>query len=149
MANNEIIVKVVELVVIIVSFIVGRYVLPKYKTNIHDAAAEFQVLLNYAESFVAYARQFMNAPGEEKMNNVVEKLKSICDKQGIKVDEVTLRAIAQKAYDAMKAGEKSSKVVIENAVEELKIASTLLALNNKEEKSEVNDTTLSNDEENK
>lgn len=111
---------IIELLVVIVALFVGRYVLPKYKTTIDKAVTEFQVLLNYAESFCAYARQFLDAPGEEKMNTVVDKLKAICVKQGINVDEETLRAIAQKAYDAMKANENAPKVIIENAVAELK-----------------------------
>ena len=120
MENNELITMMIELGVMIVAFVVGRYILPKYKTNIQHAAAEFQVLLSYAESYVAYAKQFLNVSGEEKMNAVVEKLKVICEKQNIQIDEETLRAIGQKAYDAMKAGEASSKVIIETAVEELK-----------------------------
>ena len=111
---------IIELVVVVIAFFVGRYVLPKYKTTIDKAVTEFQLILNYAESFCAYARQFLNAPGEEKMNSVVAKLKIICEQQGISVDEETLRAIAQKAYDAMKANENAPKVIIENAVAELK-----------------------------
>ena len=120
MSNNEIIRMVVELVVVIIGFFVGRYVLPKYKTNIQNAAIQFEVLLSYAESFCAYARQFLDCSGEEKMDSVVEKLKVICMQQGIEVDEETLRAIGQKAYDAMVAGEKSSGTILEGAVEELK-----------------------------
>lgn len=118
--GNEEILKLIEAVIIIVSFLIGRYLLPKVKDDIKDAAAQLQVLLTYAESYVAYARQFLNCSGAEKMDNVVEKLKLICDEYGIIVDEETLRAIGQKAYDAMIRGEKSSKVIIENAVEELK-----------------------------
>lgn len=119
MQNNELLITIIELVVIVVSFLLGKYVFPKHKTTIQNAAAEFQVLLNYAESFVAYAREFIDAPGKEKMNTVVEKLKAICEQQNINVDEETLRAIGQKAYDAMKAGESSSKLIIESAVAEL------------------------------
>ena len=111
---------IIELVAVVIAFFVGRYVLPKYKTTIDKAVTEFQLILNYAESFCAYARQFLNSPGEEKMNSVVAKLKIICEQQGISVDEETLRAIAQKAYDAMKANESAPKVIIENAVAELK-----------------------------
>ena len=115
----EFIKMIVQVVIIVVSFFVGRYILPKVNTS--EFAATFQVILNYAESFVAYARQFVDASGEEKMDTVVEKLKAICKEQGIKVDDETLKAIAQKAYDAMKAGENSSKVVIEGAVDELRM----------------------------
>lgn len=107
-------------VVTIIAFLFGKYVFPKHKTSIQNAVAQFEILLRYAESFCAYARQFLNCSGSEKMDAVVEKLKAICVKEGIDVDEETLRAIGQKAYDAMIAGENSSKVIIETAVEELK-----------------------------
>jgi len=121
--DKELIELIIELVVTIAAFLIGRYVLPKIKTNINiqELSIQFQLLLNYAESFVAYARQFLtDLSGKEKMDAVVEKLKVICEQQGIEVDEDTLRAIGQKAYDAMVAGEKSSKVIMEDAVKELK-----------------------------
>lgn len=124
MDNNELVKLIIELAVVIVAFFVGKYIFPKYKTTIQQHATEFEVLLNYAESFCAYARQFLDSSGEEKMNTVVEKLRNICEQQGIKVDDETLRAIAQKAYDAMVAGENSSKVIIESAVNELKSTAT-------------------------
>ena len=121
MNDSELIMYIIEFVVVICSFLLGKYIFPRYKTTIQDHAAEFVVLLNYAESYVAYAKQFLSDyTGQQKMNSVVEKLRLICDERGIKVDDETLRAIGQKAYDAMKAGEASSKVIIETAVEEIK-----------------------------
>ena len=120
LTENDILKLCFELLITIAAFLVGRYILPKYKVTIQHYATEFAVILSYAESFVAYARQFLtDLSGEEKMNAVIKKLKEICDTRGIVVDEETLRAIAQKAYDAMKAGEQSSKVIIETAVNEL------------------------------
>lgn len=115
---NEIILKAIELAVLIAAFLVGRYLLPKMKINIQNAAIQFEVLFQYAESFCAYARQFLNCPGAEKMNSVVDKLKDVCTKYQIEIDDETLRAIGQKAYDAMVAGEKeaSKEVVTEPAV---------------------------------
>lgn len=122
MIENDILKLGIDLAVTIIAFLVGRYILPKYKSTIQQYAAEFAVILSYAESFVAYARQFLtDYTGEQKMNTVIEELKKICEKQGIDVDEKTLKAIAQKAYDAMKAGENnSSKIIIETAIEGLK-----------------------------
>ena len=121
--DKELIKLIVELVLAIVVFLLGRYVFPKYKIDISAAAAQFNVILNYAESFVAYARQFLNCSGKEKMDDVVKKLKAICDQQGIQLEEETLRAIAQKAYDAMVANENKSKVILETQLlEEVKIA---------------------------
>lgn len=140
MENAELIKMVVELVVCIVAFAVGRYVLPKYKEDIQHAVAQFEVILKYAESFCAYARQFLtDYSGSQKMDAVVEKLKAICAEKGIDVDEETLRAIAQKAYDAMIAGESSSKLIIESAVTELQDAKTY------EEKEEETTTSVEED----
>ena len=122
--NKEVINLIIEIVITIGAFLLGRYVVPKVKANIKNPDTQFQVLLSYAESFCAYARQFLNCSGSEKMDNVVEKLKAICIKYNIEVDDETLRAIGQKAYDAMKAGENSSKVIIESAVQELRTIPT-------------------------
>ncbi len=46
--------------------------------------------------------------GEEKMAAVVEQLKKIADEAGLNVTEDQLKAIAQTAYNAMKAGEKAT-----------------------------------------
>lgn len=122
--DNDLLKIIIELVVIIVAFLMGRYLLPKIKANISDASSEFEILLRYAESFCSYSRQFLDCSGKEKMDSVVEKLKDICNKYGFEVDDETLRAIGQKAYDAMKAGENSSKVIIESAVQELRTIPT-------------------------
>ena len=116
--DREVMKLIIEIVVAIIAFLIGRYVAPKVKDIMQNPDTQFQVLLSYAESFCAYARQFLNCSGPEKMDSVVEKLKDICDKYGIEVDTETLRAIGQKAYDAMKAGEKSSKVITESGANE-------------------------------
>ena len=120
---EDIIIKAIELAIAIVAFLIGRYLLPKIKDNMQNVSFQFGVLLQYAESFCAYARQFLNCSGSEKMDDVVSKLKAVCDKYGIEIDEETLRAIGQKAYDSMIAGEKvAEKVIITEAtpVEETK-----------------------------
>ena len=81
--DKELIVLIVQLVLAIGSFLAGRYLLPKYKTNIGTAVTQFELILKYAESFVAYARQFLNSSGKDKMDDVVKKLQAICDKEGI------------------------------------------------------------------
>lgn len=118
--DGDTVVVLIETIIVVISFLIGRYIIPKYKTNIVNAVTEFEVLLDYAESFCAYARQFLNVSGSEKMNNVVEKLKIVCEKNGIKVDDETLRAIGQKAYDSMIAGENSSKIDFEDFTTTLK-----------------------------
>ena len=59
--------------------------------------------------------------GEEKMAAVVEKLKEIADEAGIDVTEDQLRAIAQSAYNAMKAGEKEAAAAEPQALEAVQV----------------------------
>ena len=135
---------IVELIVAAIAFLVGKYVFPAYKPVIQEHAALFTVLLNYAESFVAYARQFLSElNGEEKMDTVVDKLKDVAKQQSIVVDDETLRAIAQKAYDAMKMNENLSKVIIEAApvVEEVKVSPGVLLKETTESLSTPDDVT--------
>ena len=64
----------------------------------------------WAEKFVVWAKEFMKKQtGEEKMAAVVEKLKEIADEAGLDVTEDQLKAIAQSAYNAMKAREKEAE----------------------------------------
>lgn len=126
MQSNETAVMLIELIVAAIGLLVGRYVLPKYKSNIQNAVDQFQLLFGYAESFCAYAKQFLSCSGSEKMDNVVEKLGAICEKEGIDIDQETLRAIGQKAYNAMVIGEAqasntSTLVVQPTTLDDVKI----------------------------
>lgn len=108
--DKSIIVLIVQLVILIASFLVGKYVLPNIsEETITAVTAKFNLIVDYADKFVAWAKQAMSkSSGEEKMNAVVNELIKIAEKNNIDVSEVELRAIAQKAYDSMKAGESSS-----------------------------------------
>lgn len=104
----------VSAVVVIVSFLLGKYVFPKYHDQIQNAVNQFTLILSYAESFCAYAKQFLtDKTGPEKMDDVVSKLAEFCKQHGIDCDEETLRAIAQKAYNAMKQGEQSNTLTLQ------------------------------------
>ena len=108
--DKSIIALIVQLVILIASFLVGKYVLPNIsKETITAVTAKFNLIVDYADKFVAWAKQAMSkSSGEEKMNAVVNELIKIAEKNNIDVSEVELRAIAQKAYDSMKAGESTS-----------------------------------------
>lgn len=118
MENDSI--KIVEFIICIIFFLIGRYILPKTKDAIQNAMTQFQVLLSYAESFCAYAREFLKCSGSEKMDDVVKKLTVICEQQNIDVDEETLRAIGQKAYDSMIKGEIKAEVILQDYLEDVK-----------------------------
>lgn len=100
---NDIIILAVQLGITVAAFVVGKYVFPNLPKNVTD---KLTALSQWAAKFVEWAKEFMKKQtGEEKMAAVVEKLKEIADEAGIEVTEDQLRAIAQSAYNAMKAGE--------------------------------------------
>ena len=103
---NDIIMLAVQLGIAVAAFVVGKYVFPNLPKNVTD---KLTTLSQWAAQFVVWAKEFMKKQtGEEKMAAVVEKLKEIADEAGIEVTEDQLRAIAQSAYNAMKAGEKEA-----------------------------------------
>ena len=88
------------------AFLLGKYVFPNIPKTVTDKLAS---LSEWATQFVEWAKEFKKGQtGEEKMAAVVEQLKKIADEAGLNVTEDQLKAIAQTAYNAMKAGEKES-----------------------------------------
>lgn len=89
--------------VTVAAFLVGKYVFQRVPQDMKD---KLVILADWATKFVVWAREFMDKKtGAEKMAAVVEQLKRIADEAGIEVTEEQLKAIAQAAYEAMKAGE--------------------------------------------
>ena len=107
---NDIIILGVQLGVAVAAFLAGKYVFPNIPKSVTE---KLNTLSAWAAQFVVWAKQFMKTQtGEEKMAAVVKKLKEIADEAGLEVTEDQLKAIAQSAYKAMKAGEKEADVAI-------------------------------------
>lgn len=105
---NDITLLAVQLGIAVVAFVAGKYVFPKVPKTVTD---KLNMLSQWAAQFVVWAKEFMKKQtGEEKMAAVVEKLKEIADEAGLDVTEDQLKAIAQSAYNAMKAGEKEAEM---------------------------------------
>lgn len=103
---NEVIYAAVYFTVTLGAFLLGKYVFPNIPKTVTDKLSE---LSKWAAKFVEWAKEFKkDKTGEEKMAAVVEQLKKIADEAGLNVTEDQLKAIAQTAYNAMKAGEKES-----------------------------------------
>lgn len=103
---NEVIYAAVYFAVTLGAFLLGKYVFPNIPKTVTNKLAE---LSEWAAKFVEWAKEFKkDKTGEEKMAAVVEQLKKIADEAGLNVTEDQLKAIAQTAYNAMKAGEKES-----------------------------------------
>lgn len=116
---NDIIILAVQLGLTVAAFVIGKYVFPNIPKNVID---KLNMLSQWAAQFVVWAKEFMKKEtGEEKMAAVVEKLKEIADEAGIEVTEDQLRAIAQSAYNAMKAGEKEAAAAEPQALEAVQV----------------------------
>ena len=106
--SREIIITLVQLVVLVAAFVLGKFVFPKIPSSTIDKAIkELNYIINYADIFVPWAKKFMSdSTGEEKMDEVVKQLSNIAKKQNIDITEDEIRAIAQKAYNEMKNANK-------------------------------------------
>jgi hypothetical protein len=101
--DNKTLFTIIYAVVTVAAFLVGKYVFPKVPQDMKD---KLNLLADWAAKFVIWAKEFLDKKtGAEKMAAVVEQLKRIADEAGIEVTEEQLKAIAQAAYEAMKAGE--------------------------------------------
>ena len=74
-----IITDVIIIVIMVLSYIYGRYISPRLHPGAVDqtkkALDELTLVANYADKFVIWAREFLkNKPGTEKMDEVLSKL---------------------------------------------------------------------------
>ena len=110
--DHNTIVLIIQLVVVIASFLVGKYLLPNLSANdIASISAKIEIIIKYADKFVSWANYFMkDATGSQRMEEVVKQLEAIAKKYKLDISKEELTAIVQKAYDAMKAGEKAADI---------------------------------------
>jgi hypothetical protein len=105
--NKDVLFAIIYCVVTIGAFCAGKYIFPNIPTSVKDKLTD---LADWAAKFVVWAREFLKTEsGEKKMAAVVEQLKEIAAEAGIDVTEEQLKAIAQTAYEAMKAGEAETQ----------------------------------------
>lgn len=105
--KGEVVFSIIYCLVTVGAFIAGKYIFPNIPPDVRD---KLEDLAEWAAKFVVWAREFLKAEsGEEKMAAVVEQLEQIAEEAGISVTEEQLKAIAQAAYEAMKAGEAEAK----------------------------------------
>ena len=121
--DKQTIVMIIQVVVVIAAYLIGRYILPNIPSEtIEGITAQFNLMVEYADKFVSWAKWFKkDSTGTEKMNAVVEQLANIADRHNIDLSEDEIRAIAQKAYDKMMEGiqaSESQKTIAEAAKEQ-------------------------------
>ena len=106
----ESIVYLVTWIIIVIALIIVNKTLGADSAK--DVVMKTSLIIQYAEAFVSWARQFKsNLSGNEKMDVVTEKLINVADKHDIDISEDEIRAIAQKAYDTMKNKDEAIKLV--------------------------------------
>lgn len=99
-------------IIITITLIIINKVLGNNNTEIKDIFMKTSLIIQYAEAFVSWAKQFKSdLSGKEKMNVVIEKLSNIANKYNLDISETEICAIAQQAYDSMKNKEESIKAV--------------------------------------
>ncbi len=107
--NKEVIFSIIYCLVTVGAFCIGKFIFPKIPASVKDKLAD---LAEWATKFVIWAREFLKTEsGEKKMAAVVEQLNQIAAEAGIEVTEEQLKAIAQTAYEVMKAGEAAAQPV--------------------------------------
>lgn len=94
---------IIYVIITVIAYLTGKYIFPNVPQEVKN---KLDILADWATKFVIWAKEFLDKKtGAEKMAAVVEQLKRIADEAGIEVTEEQLKAIAQTAYEAMKAGE--------------------------------------------
>lgn len=111
MKNPEIVIGFVSVIAILLGFLIGKITSDKtYDIDIMTKRVKY--IYEMAGSFIAYADQFMNGTtGEEKMDFVIDRIIELIDDNFLfEMDRETIKAIAQKAYVAYKAGKENTAV---------------------------------------
>lgn len=105
--NKDVIFSIIYCAVTVGAFCAGKYIFPNIPASAKD---KLENLAEWAAKFVVWAREFKKTEsGKEKMEAVVKQLKEIAAEAGLDVTEDQLKAIAQSAYEAMKAGEAEAQ----------------------------------------
>lgn len=110
--ESQIIYLIIWIIITITLIIINKVLGNNNNTEIKDIFMKTSLIIQYAEAFVSWAKQFKSdLSGKEKMNVVIEKLSNIANKYNLDISETEICAIAQQAYDSMKNKEESIKAV--------------------------------------
>lgn len=92
-----------QLIIALVSFLIGKFLLPHLPKDTADAIkSKLELIATFATQYVHWAEKFMDGSnGAEKMAAVVGNLKEVAEKYGFQATDQQLTAIAQTAYEKM------------------------------------------------
>ena len=94
--TNEMLFLGIQLVVIVVFYILGKYVAPKLSQN---DLATLQLIQNWVLQFVNEASTFTNMSNEEKKEYVSEQVSKILAEKGITMTSEQISALIETAYN--------------------------------------------------
>lgn len=98
---NQIITTIIELVILVASFVVGKYIIPKLNTS---DLANLTIIADWAKKFVTAAGAVLGdgATGEQKLEYVSKQLAAIAKEKGLNITDDQIRAIIEDAYATYK-----------------------------------------------
>ena len=111
---DEIMIKIIELIVIILAALIGRYAIPYIKTKVD--MNKLALISEWALKFVKTAENVIvgSGMGEEKRNQVVTWIKEKSNEVGIKLTEDQIRTILEDAYTTMIQESNEFKETVDN-----------------------------------
>ena len=109
----------IQIIIAIISFCVGKYILPKLPAESAAVVREkLKLISEYADKYVAWAEQFMKAStGAERMEAVVQALSTIAKRNNFEATKEELTAITQDSFDAMKQAAMSVEAKAAQTIE--------------------------------
>lgn len=97
--TTETIFLILQVIVIIVFYLVGKYIVPKLS---QDDLKTLQLVQNWVTQFVNEAANFTNLTGSEKKKYVSEQIVKILNEKGIAMTEEQISALIETAYNTLK-----------------------------------------------
>ena len=99
---DDIIFAVIQLVIAIIAFLIGKYIFPNLK-KLTDSNNEFVAALStWVFNFVVDAKNSLkDAEGEEKREWVYAQVSELLDKWGVVLSSEQIYALIESAYDKM------------------------------------------------
>lgn len=112
----EMIFLILQVIVILVAYLVGKYIVPKLS---QDDLKTLQLVKGWIETFVNEAANFTEYTGPEKKEYVSKQIAKFLVEKGIIMTEEQISALIEAAYNNFKKGQQESetmKIMKENIV---------------------------------
>ena len=105
--DGDMVVKIVEAVLIVICFVLGRYVVPRIPNEFKEAVKNktdkafnaLRLAATWAEKFIVMEARFSKCSGAEKMEHVIAAVQKVLAKYDITMTDEEVKAIAQECYE--------------------------------------------------